>query len=389
MDAHHVHGLLLQGALDELDDLAAVQPAERLALLDADAAGDHRVLGDLHEGPGQVDKLLLGEEALVLVVKGAEDLGQVLVRGHAVLLILRLCIGIGLLRLLVTLLEEGHKLSLVDLAVLVGVNLREQLLVALLVHVAVVSEHGQGLCLQDEELRGLLDFGVVAEPRREVRCPGESDVEADHLGLKLLHLHCDPHLQVRVNILTQLRGILLRLGRLLFGLLDGLVHLVGELDHVGRHQGLGLHRQRVGLALGLVNQLGGADHQLLDLADLLLQVRLHLSEFLLPLLPLGLAVDIHRLLALHADGNLQALEALLLHALLALWDEDPEDGLHGGVRHGEAELALGILEGLPAAEEAVLVCVVLVEEGPNGVELLASERLLHGLLLGVSGSREH
>mmetsp|Transcript_51412 Transcript_51412/g.161599 ORF Transcript_51412/g.161599 Transcript_51412/m.161599 type:complete len:611 (-) Transcript_51412:1560-3392(-) len=397
LDTKNVHGLLLRGALQNLHHLAQLQPPQSPAVLDAHARRDHRVLRHLHEDPDGVQEPVLADGVIALVGQAGEHLrqlllGQLLRLVVVVLLglVILLLLSLGLLRLrqLLAPAEEGQELGLVYLAVLAGVNVSEHGLAAELVHAPVVLDHLQSLLLQRIALVALLDLCVLSEASRVARGADQAGLELGHPVLESLHLQRQPTLEVCIDPICEVCNLLLCPDRRLFGLLDGLRHLVGELDHFRRNHGLALARQRGGLLLGLVHELPSGVHLLAGLLDPLLQLGPQLGKLLLPGLPGGLALRILDPLAGDADGVLQALEALLLDALSAIFRQDLPQRIHSGILESKVELAPGILLHLVPAQGTVLVGIVLVEESLHLRLLLPRLRPLDGLLAGLPARGE-
>mmetsp|Transcript_59360 Transcript_59360/g.168809 ORF Transcript_59360/g.168809 Transcript_59360/m.168809 type:complete len:373 (+) Transcript_59360:696-1814(+) len=216
-DAQHVDGVLFGGALENLHDLARLEPPQRLAVLDVDGRRDDRVLRDLHEGADEVHELVLADKALLVVVQGAEDPGELLVRwgggllhfllfGLAVLS-LGLLLALGLRRLELALLAEGSELGLIDLVIAVGVDRREELVVLQLVRALVVLDNVEHARLQRVQLVGLFPLGVLAKPRADAGGLRQARLVVRHLLLELAHLDGDPQLQSSLDTLGEVHDL--------------------------------------------------------------------------------------------------------------------------------------------------------------------------------------
>mmetsp|Transcript_45704 Transcript_45704/g.118588 ORF Transcript_45704/g.118588 Transcript_45704/m.118588 type:complete len:426 (+) Transcript_45704:376-1653(+) len=305
LHALHLGHLVLDGTLEHLNDLSALQLSHRLAVrLQLFAEDGHR--DHLHEVPNDGREALLCQEALaVLVDEVFEDLLQALVVGRGVQCLLAVGVGLGLwiLRLRRPLARDKKldELRLGDLPVLVGVYCFEQLVPTQLRLCLVVPQEAQGLRLQRLHLRCDLSLRDVAELAGAARKLAQPLLGGIYPALYLARLLRHPCLDVLVHVRQEARGGLLRLRDALLRLLQQLVQLISLLVELLDGQRHGLANRLLRCRLHLVDELACGLGRLRGRVDAALHLLLHLLHLRLLLQPGLLTLGVHGLLARNPD----------------------------------------------------------------------------------------
>mmetsp|Transcript_41424 Transcript_41424/g.104053 ORF Transcript_41424/g.104053 Transcript_41424/m.104053 type:complete len:354 (-) Transcript_41424:472-1533(-) len=351
----------------DLDYLTDVKPSKHLALLDARPRGENRVFRHFHEDSDQVDEPLLRDHAFLVLVEGCKELREALLRrrflgrrGCSLLFTLlgRLLLCLGLL---LAVPEEGQPLGLADLAVLVGVDRREELLIREVFGALVVLEHLDNRLFQGVHFFMLLSPGVLAELGAEGGSLLQPCVEAVHLELQLFLLAGEPQLQLLLAALSQLDNFFLGVRSFLASVLDELIELIGQLRHLLGEHAFRLRLESKGVCLGLGDLTLGGLHLFCGVVDLLLILLPQPLQLLLPRDTCLSAFVVLRLLPHEADGDFQPLEIGLFHTLGIPHKALVEVLLEIRCGNLQTSFSLGKLLHLPTVQHTIPIFIVLVE----------------------------
>mmetsp|Transcript_92688 Transcript_92688/g.235700 ORF Transcript_92688/g.235700 Transcript_92688/m.235700 type:complete len:418 (+) Transcript_92688:1266-2519(+) len=152
--------------------------------------------------------------------------------------------------------------------------------------------------------------------------------------------------------------------------------MVGELQHLRHRRGLDLADKPLNLPIHFAGSFGGSGEGSLGLVDLGSKNHFRLLSVLC-------FPCVSNLLPRNADGSLQQGEVLQLHAIPALRNNIPEDGIQHGLRHCKLELAKGVLGDLAASKRVLDRARILREEALHFLQLVVCPGMSHGLLLRI------